>query len=78
MLLDTYSVFSYVDDGGNFGGIMTIIKSLLQGFFSILQYVGLFASVIAIIWSAIHIVIYSRKPKQLVEHAAILGENLVG
>lgn len=77
MLLDTYSIFSYVADGGNFGGAMTVFKSLFQGFFSILRYVGLFASVMAVIWSAAHIVFYSRKPKQLAEHVAILGEDMV-
>lgn len=75
--LNDFSVFTFTETGGIYSNGWNIFKSVLQGGFSILQYVGVIVSVMAVIISACYLMVYSRKPKELAEHAGLFGENVV-
>lgn len=72
-----FEIFSFTRNGGCYKGALDIFESLLQGGFSIAQWVVIIVSAIVMIWSASCLIIYSRKPKELVEHVELFGENSI-
>lgn len=76
-VINDFTIFSFVEDGGCYEGGLNIFKSLLQGGFFVFQSVGIIVSVIAVLLSAGYLIVYSRKPKELAERVGLLGENIV-